>query len=1078
VAEASARDSAMPKVRFEAPAEDARWETLEENEADAARWPPVHAPADLAASPDPAESPQPPDSPERRGAPGHYTHTAHRRHRESTVDRHHESTLPSLSPSGTLRSPGGRELARDNNGALSSPGGTVRPGVVASPGGTVRLGVLKDNYVDGGWAPLTREQLRKARLAPGKERAARFADDFVADSASSTGSSEKKRRHHLFVLGRRLDHHRLSTSHQQLLEVGHTGTLELDADWGGLVGGLVTRQSVLRFLSCVVTLVDCVVLANREASRNPYHPTAFNPRVVSPASPEGAKGYGWGGAGTAHAYFETSMLAFLVWDVLVSAFITAEVWGRLWQDVIAGFLQRRRQRLAEAREARLAAQAAEEEASRAAQDPRSADELASVIEQVEAELKATRVEQDVKLLATKPTDLEQWIMGRSAEDKEALAEIQGRIDSHVAVLTDAQRALETLRRAESDRTREAYVMTLSTHELQATIRDKTKHLKSVRREPGASVYFFVLRWKSKEQKLAITKLEAEISELTLNLQLLQSLRPDTANSSQAGSSLSDSSKVSFSESDNHIAGENARNEFVSHKRAVEHRTFYRYLALLDVVIVVSSWLHIILAPLGVPFTLRPLRLFRALYWLSVDFCIHALRGIFYALSVARGYVQAGLVLLLIFFVTTSTFLFSLYTTEGAHFRCILCPGVAAHSAGSDNTGGGLPGGAGSAQPSATNPDGLCFDNRLRFNSGRSPFPEFMVPEQWCHRLVSGGSTCPSPFECVDVREFVEFTPFHLDNYLGVMSVLYSIFSQDGNVAHMVIQVSKTVVSLQWLYGMLVVGFILLAAVLGLAVLRATVMCSLMQVWRRVPLVDMDSDWFKIEGWTPWDPNRQRPKYLPPPVDFGPGLAAGNMSPLSQRSSPVRRGSRKEFRNTDTVVVDPFSKVQPRLNLRAACVGFGESRWCEALSCLLIVVHYIMQVSWHAGMSPGYSRLLVTSEAVILSVFLLEMCIKVYAAGGISNFASSLWRAAELAVVSMSFAAFAADICQCPGPTNLFVVAIKSLVHLRLLRILAMETGMHCLFVSAVHMHALHLSCLACHMYRPNLGSGGWSELCS
>jgi len=848
-----------------------------------------------------------------------------------------------------------------------------------------------------------------------------------------------------------------------VLEIGYTGTLELDTDWGGLVGGHVTRQSVLRFLSCVVILVDSIILANREASRNPYQPAAFNPRVVSPASSSGANGtrvYGWGGAGAAHGYFDTSLLSCLVWDVLVSAFITAEILGRLWQDVIAGHLQHYRQRLQKANEARLAEQAfqAALAAKKAEPDPRSAEELESDIEVLEAKLTATREEMDVKLLATKPVDLFHWIKGRSAEDKMALAEIQGRIDGHVAVLTKTQGALEALRQKDRDSRQKAYVMTLSTRDLQATIREKTVLLKRARCERGAAVYFYVVHLTSKEQKLAITKLEAEISDLTSNLELLQSLRPDSANSSH--SQKSDMSHVSWSDHEHHIAGERARSEFISRKRTGEHIAFYRFLALLDVIIVVSSWLHLILAPLGVPFTLRPLRLFRALYWLSVDFCVHALRGMFYALSVARGYVEAGLVLMLILFVSTSTFFFLLYTTEGAQFRCILCPGDTAH-----NTGRGLPEGAGArnatpgkaplrlthmqnrtgtrnatVQQSVTNPNVLCFDERLRFNSGHSVSPELMVPEQWCHRFASGGSTCPSPFECVDVREFVDFTPFHLDNYLGVNSVLYSIFSQDGNVSQLVIQFSRTVVSLEWLYGMLVVGFFLLASILGVTVLRASVVCSLMQVWRRVPLVDMESDWFKIEGWTPWDPNRQRPKYLPPPVDFGPGLAAGSMSPVSQRSSPVRRGSRKEFSNTDAVVIDPFSKVQPRLNLRAACVAFGESRLYEALTCLLILAHYFIQVSWHAGMSPGYSQFLVGSEAVILSLFLLEMCVKVYAAGGISNFASSLWRAAELALVSMSFAAFAAEICQCPGPTNLFVVAIKSLVHLRLMRILALETG--------------------------------------
>jgi hypothetical protein len=32
---------------------------------------------------------------------------------------------------------------------------------------------------------------------------------------------------------------------------------------------------------------------------------------------------------------------------------------------------------------------------------------------------------------------------------------------------------------------------------------------------------------------------------------------------------------------------------------------------------------------------------------------------------------------------------------------------------------------------------------------------------------------------VDVRDFVEFSPYHFDNYLGVGSVLYSAASLDG-----------------------------------------------------------------------------------------------------------------------------------------------------------------------------------------------------------------------------------------------------------------------------------------------------------
>jgi hypothetical protein len=176
---------------------------------------------------------------------------------------------------------------------------------------------------------------------------------------------------------------------------------------------------------------------------------------------------------------------------------------------------------------------------------------------------------------------------------------------------------------------------------------------------------------------------------------------------------------------------------------------------------------------------------------------------------------------------------------------------------------------------------------------------------------------------------------------------------------------------------------------------------------------------------------------------GPPLA-GSMSPLSVASSPRHRGraGRKEFHNTDTVIIDPFSKVQPRLNLRAFAVAFGESRVCETLSCLTSLAHFVIQASWHASMTAGFAEFLVISEAVMQGIFMLEICIKIYAAGGFSNFASSIWRLLELTVIAMSFSAFAADICKCPGPTNLFIVAIKSLVHLRLVRLLVMETGMH------------------------------------
>jgi hypothetical protein len=194
-----------------------------------------------------------------------------------------------------------------------------------------------------------------------------------------------------------------------------------------------------------------------------------------------------------------------------------------------------------------------------------------------------------------------------------------------------------------------------------------------------------------------------------------------------------------------------------------------------------------------------------------------------------------------------------------------------------------------------------------------------------------------------------------------------------------------------------------------------------------------------------------------------------MSPLSVASSPRhQRGHnrRREFHNTDTVVVDPFSKVQPRLNLRAVAVMYGESRVCEALSCLASLAHFLIQASWHSSMPAGFADFLSVAEAVMQSLFVLEMCIKVYAAGGVSNFASSIWRLLELAVVAMSFSAFAADICQCPGPTNLFVVAVKSLVHLRLMRLLAMESGMKFIFLrfvkgssaGLVHNKSYHMCC--------------------
>ena len=40
---------------------------------------------------------------------------------------------------------------------------------------------------------------------------------------------------------------------------------------------------------------------------------------------------------------------------------------------------------------------------------------------------------------------------------------------------------------------------------------------------------------------------------------------------------------------------------------------------------------------------------------------------------ARGYGEAVIMLLFLYFAFTSTFIYKLYTLEGAHFRCVLCP---------------------------------------------------------------------------------------------------------------------------------------------------------------------------------------------------------------------------------------------------------------------------------------------------------------------------------------------------------------------------------------------------------------------
>ena len=126
-------------------------ERLESAEVQAEGSAQAEAPPAKSANTGQLESPvaelESPMSPERRkleGYPGHHTHTLNQprpwsRHR---IDRHHEATLPALSPGGTLRSPGGREVTRGQGGRLMSPNGTVRPGVLATPGGAIRPGVL------------------------------------------------------------------------------------------------------------------------------------------------------------------------------------------------------------------------------------------------------------------------------------------------------------------------------------------------------------------------------------------------------------------------------------------------------------------------------------------------------------------------------------------------------------------------------------------------------------------------------------------------------------------------------------------------------------------------------------------------------------------------------------------------------------------------------------------------------------------------------------------------------------------------------------------------------------------------
>ena len=105
-------------------------ERLESAEVQAEGSAQAEAPPAKSANTGQLESPvaelESPMSPERRkleGYPGHHTHTLNQprpwsRHR---IDRHHEATLPALSPGGTLRSPGGREVTRGQGGRLMSP---------------------------------------------------------------------------------------------------------------------------------------------------------------------------------------------------------------------------------------------------------------------------------------------------------------------------------------------------------------------------------------------------------------------------------------------------------------------------------------------------------------------------------------------------------------------------------------------------------------------------------------------------------------------------------------------------------------------------------------------------------------------------------------------------------------------------------------------------------------------------------------------------------------------------------------------------------------------------------------------
>ena len=1076
-------------------------ERLESAEVQAEGSAQAEAPPAKSANTGQLESPvaelESPMSPERRkleGYPGHHTHTLNQprpwsRHR---IDRHHEATLPALSPGGTLRSPGGREVTRGQGGRLMSPNGTVRPGVLATPGGAIRPGVLQDNWVEAGWKPMTKADMRKIVDTEAGERGRGEHPWFVDDSdggqeSPGTGAWENRRDH--YVLSRRADHQRLSTSHAQVVAAGVTGTRGLDSDWGGVVGGKVTPQAVLRCVTCAIFVVDCVILGNQAASRNPYHPKNYNPKAIlgynrslevkvsrwseranstqhyldTVAAFE--EGYGWGSPGQLDAYYDTSLVGFLIWDILMSMYLTAEICLRYWPYVSAIF-ERRREQHAERRALEAQSKINEQEKEgfqRNDVEPNTAavteHELELQIAALEDELKEFQHQLDIQKLATRPMNLTQLIIGRSERDRKMLAGIQADVVGHTDKLSATRECLKKMQQDEEDRKRAAFVLTLDEVVLERELQQTSKMLRKAQREEGARNYL-VVRRKSQEQQQEVERLQTQVAEVTRNLELLRQLRPKSDNHESVSSATDAGSGFSSSATEVHVAGEESRVAFVQRKRELEHTAMQRWLHRLDLVIAFSSWLHLVLTPLGVPFTLRPVRVMRALHYLSIDFAVLPLRCVMYGLSVSREFVQAALILLLLYAILTSRFLFKIFSLESAHFRCILCQPIAPGSLAINSSSlmdGNHSGSNGSdvirsalkmRLPGDHEPEIIpqiqqtpCYDAKHRWNSSDSPFPTLLVPEQWC-RIQSNGSTCPPPFSCEDVRSFVDYTPFHLDNYLGVASVLYASFALDGYAPELLTQMCRSVSAYLPLFVFLLSTFVFVAGMFGVGVMRAAVAHSLALMWRRITVVDIDSHWFRIEGWAPWERKRLRPSYLPPPVEYGPGLAAGAMSPLSVASSPRRVMARtsREFRNNDAVQIDPFSKVQPQMNLRAFCVHFCESRACEAVSCLFILAHFLLQASWHVGMTVTMESLLTISEAAAYALFVLEMQIKVYAAGGLSNFCSSLWRVLELIVVSTSVAAWAADLCQCPGPSNIFLVGLKQLVHLRFVRILVMESG--------------------------------------